>query len=475
MGLSYDRAMLEQIYLHQKQYSLKLRTESYETRLEQLKSLQKLVEENQDAICKALYEDFKKPQFEALFTEIYPLIHEIKCAQKELKKWMKPTKVATPMMMMGTSSEIHYEPKGVCFIISPWNYPFFLTIAPLISVVASGNCAVVKPSEFSRHSSAVMAHLFQKYFRPEHIHFVQGGPETTTDLLQFPFDHIFYTGSTRVGRLIMEAAAKHLTPVTLELGGKSPTIVDRTADLEAAAERIVWAKFLNGGQTCVAPDYVFVHQDVQSHLSHLLKEKIKASFGSEMHTAENMPDMAKIISRRHTDRLINLVKNAVDAGAQVIFGGEFNSEKHFMGPTLITKVPPQADLLSEEIFGPVLPLMPYKEISEVIHYINERPKPLALYMYSNAKLDIEKVLKETSSGGVVINNSILHLANYNLPFGGVGESGMGRAHGIHGFRTFSNEKSVLKQNFMGKMLKLTYPPYTESKLNLIKKMIQWRL
>jgi aldehyde dehydrogenase (NAD+) len=467
--------MLEQIYLHQKQYSLQLRKESYQTRLEHLKSLQKLVEENQEAICKALADDFQKPKFETLITEIYPLIHEIKFAQKELKQWMKPQKVPTPLMMMGTRSEIHYEPKGVCFVISPWNYPVYLTLAPIISVIASGNCAVIKPSEFCRHTSALLAHLFQKYFKSEHIHFVQGGPETTISLLQFPFDHIFYTGSTRVGRSIMEAAAKHLTPVTLELGGKSPTIVDRTANLEVAAERIAWAKFLNGGQTCVAPDYVFVHQDVQTHFSKLLQERIQAHLGKDKYTPENTPDLARIISRRHTERLSGLVKNAVDAGAHVIFGGESNPEKHFMGPTLITNVPPQADMMKEEIFGPILPLMPFKEISEVIHYINERPKPLALYVYSNSKLDIDKVLKETSSGGVVINNSIVHLANYNLPFGGIGESGMGRAHGIHGFRTFSNEKSVLRQGFLGKMLKITYPPYTESKMKLIKMLIKWRL
>lgn len=467
--------MLEQIYLHQKQYSLQLRKESYETRLEHLKSLQKLVEENQEAICKALTDDFQKPKFETLITEIYPLIHEIKCAKKELKKWMKPQKVGPPLMMMGTSSEIHYEPKGVCLIISPWNYPVYLTLAPLISVVASGNCAVIKPSEFSRHSSALMGHLFQKYFQPEHIHFVQGGPETTTELLQFPFDHIFYTGSTRVGRLIMEAASKHLTPVTLELGGKSPTIVDRTANLEEAAERIAWAKFLNGGQTCVAPDYIFVHQDVQGHFTKLLQEKIQAQFGSDKYTAENTPDLAKMISHRHTERLATLVKNAVEAGAQIIFGGESNADKHFMGPTLLTKVPTTAAIMKEEIFGPVLPIMTYKETSEVIHYINDRPKPLALYIYSNAELDIKKILKETSSGGVVINNSIVHVANFNLPFGGVGESGMGRAHGIHGFRTFSNEKAVLRQGFLGKMMKLTYPPYTESKMNLIKNLIKWRL
>ena len=244
--------MLEQIYMHQKQYSLQLRKESYETRLGHLKSLQKLVEENQEAICKALADDFQKPKFETLITEIYPLIHEIKFAKKELKKWMKPQKVGTPLLMMGTRSEIHYEPKGVCFIISPWNYPVYLTLAPLISVVASGNCAVIKPSEFSRHSSALMAHLFQKYFRPEHIHFVQGGPETTIDLLQFPFDHIFYTGSTHTAKIIYQLAAKDLIPVTLELGGKSPCIVEPDANIKVAARRISLGKFANAGQTCIA-------------------------------------------------------------------------------------------------------------------------------------------------------------------------------------------------------------------------------
>ena len=467
--------MLEQVYLHQKQYSLQLRKESYETRLEHLITLQNLVEENQELICQALSDDFKKPKFETLITEIYPLIHELKFAQKELKKWMKPCSVPTPLMMMGTKSEIRYEPKGVCLIISPWNYPVYLTLTPLISALAAGNCAVIKPSELSRHTSAAMAHLFQKYFRPDHVHFVLGGPETTTELLKFPFDHIFFTGSTNVGRIVMEAAAKNLTPVTLELGGKSPTIIDRTADLEEAAERIAWSKFLNGGQTCVAPDYIFVQQDIQAHFTDLLKSKIQAHLGEAPYTADNTPDLARIISRRHADRLVGLVKNAVDAGAQVVLGGQSETEKHFVAPTLLAKVPPTADIMKEEIFGPVLPLMTFKEISEVIHYINDRPKPLALYIYSNAKLDIEKILAETSSGGVVINNSLLHVANFNLPFGGVGESGMGRAHGVHGFRTFSNEKSILKQNFLGKLMKITYPPYTESKMKILKNLIKWRL
>ncbi|MFS4460198.1 aldehyde dehydrogenase family protein [Bdellovibrio sp. HCB2-146] len=467
--------MLEQIYLHQRQYSLQLRKEPYETRREHLLTLQKLVENHQTEICRALELDFQKPQFETLMTEIYSVVHEIKFALKHLRTWMKPQRVSTPLMMLGTKSEIAYEPRGVCLLISPWNYPFYLTMAPLVSAVAAGNCVIIKPSEYSRHTSSLMGQLIEKYFSPEHIHFVQGGPETTQALLQFPFDHIFYTGSSRVGRLIMEAAAKHLTPVTLELGGKSPTIVDKSADLEVAAEKLAWAKCLNAGQTCVAPDYLFVHQDIQAKFSNLLQEKIKAALHLNSGELQSSPDYARMISRHHTDRLIGLVKEAVDAGAQIIFGGDSDSEKHFIGPTLITKIPPQANLMKEEIFGPILPIIPYKELSEVIHFINDRPKPLVLYMYSNSKLDIDQVLRETSSGGAVINDSIIHLANTHLPFGGVGESGMGRSHGIHGFRTFSNDKSILRQGALGRFMRITYPPYTPFKMKFIKKLIRWRI
>ncbi len=467
--------MLEQQFLHQKQFSLQLRTEAIKTRLEHLDRLEQLVLENQSEICRALHQDFQKPELETLLSEVYPLLSEIKHIRKHLKKWMKPKKVSSPILILSAHSSIHYEPRGVCLIIAPWNYPVYLSLIPLASALAAGNCVTIKPSEMTRHTSSLIHKLITKYFQPEHVSVVLGGVETSQELLKLPFDHIFFTGSTQVGKIVMAAAAKNLSSVTLELGGKSPTIVDCSANLPMAAERIAWAKFLNAGQTCVAPDYLFVQEHVYTEFVELLRKQLERNYGASLDQQKNTPDFARLVSRHHTERLTQILGAALADGAEIIAGGQSDTEQHFIAPTLLGKVSPKSQIMQEEIFGPLLPILKYKDLSEVIHFINDRPKPLALYFYSQGQIEINRITQETSSGGLVINDSVIHLINPNLPFGGVGPSGMGSAHGHFGFKTFSHEKAVVRQGFLGKLGRLTYPPYTARKLKILKTLIRWRL
>ncbi|WP_413942782.1 aldehyde dehydrogenase family protein [Bdellovibrio sp. HCB-162] len=467
--------MIEQIFLHQKAYALQLRKESIDTRFEHLDSLEKMIEKNIAEITAALAQDFKKPEAETLITEVFPVLHEIRHAKKHLRKWARPKKVRTPLLLTGTKNQIYHEPRGVCLIIGPWNYPFQLLICPLVAAIAAGNCIFLKPSEFTPQTSHLVAKLIKETFSEEHITVVEGGPEKTQDLLLLPFDHIFFTGSTRVGKIVMEAASKHLSSVTLELGGKSPTIIDSSANLKDAAEKIAWGKFVNAAQTCVAPDYLLVQQSVLSEFKKELISKVDGFYGKSALEKKNSPDLARIISGKHAERLKHLIDDAIATNAEVTYGGEVDLASHYVAPTLIEKVDPHSAVMKEEIFGPLLPIITYNEISEAIHFINERPKPLALYIYSHSEMNIQDVLKQTTAGGVCINDSVIHFSNPHLPFGGVGESGLGSYHGVYGFKAFSHEKAVLRQSWMGKMLRLIYPPYTTQKLNLFKTALRWRL
>lgn len=466
--------MLEQIFLHQKQFALHLRKESVETRLGFLNSLERSILNHIPEIIEALAQDFSKPEAETLLSEIHPVLEEIRFTKKHLKKWNKPTRVSAPLTLLGTKNFIIPEPRGVCLIMGPWNYPFQLILLPLVSALAAGNCAILKPSEITTHTTNIVQKIINETFTEEHVKVIEGGVETVQELLQLPFDHIFFTGSTQVGKTIMAAASKHLSSITLELGGKSPTIVDNTATLEIAAEKIIWGKFLNAGQTCIAPDYLFIQHDVIAEFKTLLTKKIEAFYGITTSEKKNSPDYAKIISTRHAERLRRMIQEALDAKAELIYGGDTDIQDRYISPTIIEKVDPHSSLMKEEIFGPILPIIPFNQISEVIHTINEGPKPLALYMYSHSELNIQEVLKETSSGGVCINDNLLHFGNHHLPFGGVGASGMGNYHGYHGFRTFSHEKALLRQSWVGRFLRIMYPPYTQSKQNILKKILFWK-
>ncbi|WP_413574787.1 aldehyde dehydrogenase family protein [Bdellovibrio sp. HCB290] len=467
--------MIEQLVLHQKNFATRSRNDHYQIRLAHLEKLESLVTDHQTEICKALYEDFKKPEVEALMSEVLPLLKELRFAKAKIRKWMKLKRVKTPTMLMGSKSFTRLEPLGACLIISPWNYPIYLTLSPLVSALAAGNGVTIKPSEYAPHCSRLMHGLLAKHFKAEQVAVIEGGPETTTELLKHPFDHVFFTGSTSVGRIVMRGASEHLSRVTLELGGKSPTIVDNSANLHEAAKKIAWAKFFNAGQTCVAPDYLFVQADVHDHFVRLLKTEIENSFGKNPEAVKSSASFARIINRKHTGRLKGLLENALANDTTILAGGEVDLDQHYVAPTLLDKIPPTAEIMNQEIFGPILPIMTFKDLSEVVSYINDNPKPLMIYLYSNSNFNLHMVMKETSSGSLSVNDSLISLMNPHLPFGGVGPSGLGSYHGEFGMETFSHKKAIFKQGWAGRFMKLLYPPYDSGKLSLLKSLIRFKL
>jgi aldehyde dehydrogenase (NAD+) len=437
------------------------KTKDINFRREQLKNLKQAINENENAILQALKTDLNKPEFEAYVAEV-TVVNEVDHALKNLKNWMKPQKAPVSLQFQPASAKIYPEPLGVVLIISPWNYPFSLAISPLIGAIAAGNCAIIKPSEITPQTSRLLNEIIKKYFDSAYLTVVEGGVETSQELLAEKFDYIFFTGGTAVGKIVMEAAAKHLTPVTLELGGKSPCIVDTDINLEHSATRIAWGKFINAGQTCIAPDYLLVDKKIKVNLLKEIQNRIKEFYGD--HPAKS-PDYARIISQKHFNRLVSFLKDG-----DIFTGGESNASELYIAPTLIDNVSLDTPLMQEEIFGPILPVIEYTNIEEAIDLINSRPKPLALYLFSNNKNLQQKILQQTSSGGVCINDTIVHVGVTALPFGGVGDSGMGQYHGKASFDTFSHYKSVLQKQFWLNS-KLLYPPY-EGKLNLLKRMLK---
>lgn len=449
----------------------KLRTEPVKNRKARLNKLRSWVKTNREAIREAMHSDFRKPAAEVDTTEILPVLDEIKQALENLDRWIKPKKVDAPITMLGTRSGIMYEPRGVCLIISPWNYPFNLSAGPLVSALAAGNTVVLKPSEMTPHTSALIKRMSQEVFTENEVVVIEGGTHTSTELLSLPFDHIFFTGSPAIGKVVMKAAAEHLASVTLELGGKSPTIVTESANIKEAAQRIAVTKFINNGQTCIAPDYILVHQQVAGDLIKQLKEQIPALFGgSNKHIADS-PDYARIVNEKHFARLSDLLREAESKGAKVELGGEMDFSQRFIHPIVLSNVSKQSRIMEEEIFGPILPVITYASLEEAIDFVNNKPKPLALYVFSSNRQQIERVKKETSSGSVCINDCAIQFLHPYLPFGGVNTSGIGKSHGYAGFLAFSNEKPVLRQRSGFTAFRLFYPPYTQS----VQRMINWVL
>ena len=430
-------------------------------RIEQLKLLRQAIVDNEGAIKKALYADLSKPELECYATEIGICLEEIKYALKRIKSWAKPKKIVTPLAYLPASSKVYAEPLGVVLIIGAWNYPFQLIILPLIGAIAAGNCTVLKPSEIAANTSHLLAEIIPKYFDSSFMAVVEGGKEVTQQLLEEKFDHIFFTGGTTVGKIIMSAAAKHLTPVTLELGGKSPCIVDADTHLNYTARRIVWGKFINAGQTCVAPDYLLVDRKIKKDLLERIKQCVRDFYGD---TPETSPDYARIISQNHFHRLCELLNVG-----EIILGGDTNPTERYIAPTVIDGVTLDDQVMQEEIFGPILPVIEYTNLSEAIALVNAKPKPLALYFFSNNKQHQDQVLQQTSSGGACINDTIIHMAFPALPFGGIGNSGIGRYHGKTSFETFSHQRSVLNKSFLVDV-KLRYAPY-KGKLKFLKWLI----
>jgi aldehyde dehydrogenase (NAD+) len=410
----------------------------------------------------ALQADLGKCRTEAWCTEIGVLAGEIDYVGTRLRRWLRPEKVRAPLVTQPARATVVREPLGVVLIIAPWNYPLNLSLFPLIGAIAAGNCAVIKPSEHAAATADALARWLPEYLDGDCFEVVLGGPAETQALLQERFDHIFYTGGAAVGRIVLEAAARHLTPVTLELGGKSPCLVDADADLIVTARRIVWSKFLNAGQTCVAPDYLLVHERIEGELLEALVQQIRAFYGDN---PQESSDYGRIVNERHHRRLTALL----DAG-EVVTGGQADAATRYLAPTILKNVPPKAPVMQEEIFGPVLPVFRVRDFDEAIDFVNARPRPLALYAFSANRDRCQQVIDRTQSGSVCINDGVLQLAVPELPFGGIGPSGMGAYHGRHTLETFSHRKAVLVRSTRLD-LALRYPPYTERKFRWLRRLI----
>jgi aldehyde dehydrogenase (NAD+) len=428
-------------------------------RIERLERLHAAILRHTDSLREALWKDFRKGVAETDISEISVVTSEIRHTRRHLYTWMWPRPVGTPLALLGSRSEVRREPKGVSLIIAPWNYPVQLALVPLVSAIAAGNCAILKPSEFTPHSAAVLRSIVESCFPAEEVAVVEGGVETAQALLQHPFDHIFFTGSPAVGRIIMAAAAKHLSSVTLELGGKSPVVIDETADLDTAAAKVAWIKAMNGGQICIAPDYVLVHEKVHDAFVQKVGEKWEQFYGKTPESRLTTPDFCRIINDRNFDRLGGLVEDAVQKGASVRFGGRQERSERYLEMTVLTEVDDDMAIMQEEIFGPILPIQKVSSLAAAVGRIRSRPKPLAMYIFSHRRENIEYLLNETSSGNVSVNDCAAHYYNTNLPFGGTGNSGIGKAHGEFGFLEFTNQRGILHQNRIFPTTDLFMPPY----------------
>ena len=441
------------------------RTRSFDWRDAQLDALARMIQEGEKEIVAALAQDLGRPAFEAWAGDVQIIVREIHDTKKQYRKWASDRRYKTPVFFQPGKSRARFDPLGTVLIIAPWNYPVQLLVSPLAAAIAAGNTAVCKPSELAPATSEVLVRLADKYLDTDAIVFVEGGIPESTALLEQRWDHIFYTGNGAVGRIVMAAAAKHLTPVTLELGGQSPTIVDKNVNLGLAVERVASGRWLNAGQTCIAPNHVFVHQDVEKAFVSGLRDTLLKRYGKDPKAS---PDFGRIVNERHTERIAGLI--AGGGYEEIAYGGESDVSQKYIAPTVLTGVKPDAPVMQEEIFGPVLPIISFSDISEPIAAINAGHKPLALYVFSSDKDTVERVLSETSSGGAAVNDVLMQVMNGELPFGGVGESGMGAYHGEAGFQTFSHRKAVYYRPSFFKDPSLLRPPYTALKSRIMRKI-----
>ena len=435
-------------------------TRSFHNRKSVLKQLKKLITNHEKELCDAVNDDFGKPYIESYITEIYTLLEEVDYHLKNVSAWMKPASVSGPIVTFPSKNKIYKHPKGTVLIIGAWNYPIHLTLMPLIGAISAGNTVVLKPSELAPSTSSLLKKLFDKYFKPEIISVVEGGVEESTQLLKQPFDHIFFTGSTRVGKIVMKAAAEQLIPVTLELGGKSPAIVHHDANIGVSANRIWWGKTINAGQTCVAPDYVFVHESIEESFITVSKKVLSSFYENDYQTGKNY---TKIVNDSHFIRLYNLLKNS-----KILHGGNTNNETRFIEPSLI-KAEWNDEIMQEEIFGPLLPFITYKNEHDLKEKLLSKSSPLALYIFTESNEFQEFIIRNIPFGGGCVNDTISHLGNHNLPFGGTGHSGFGSYHGKYSFDIFSREQGILKKPSWPDP-DVRYPPYNDTKLNWFKRI-----
>ncbi len=449
---------ISELFRGQREFFLSGRTRDISFRVKQLRLLQHAIIQNEEKILAALHQDLKKTRYEGYLTEVGLARDEVRHMIRNTRRWARPRRVRTPIYHFPVKSYIYPEPYGTALIISPWNYPFQLAVNPLINAMAAGNCAVIKPSEFSPATSDIIAWLCEQYFDPNYIATVTGDAGVSKALLEQPFDYIFFTGSPGVGRIVMEAAAKHLTPVTLELGGKSPCIIDADADIDLSAKRVASGKFINAGQTCIAPDYVYVHETVREEFLGALEKHIGSFFGADIKKSTDYP---RIVNQRHFDRLSALIDRE-----KLWRGGETDADQLYIEPTVLDGIDWSHPVMEEEIFGPVLPVMTFNAMKDVMAEVNRRPKPLSLYLFTRNDRTAETVLNRVPFGGGCINDTLIHFANPKLPFGGVGNSGMGSYHGKFGFDAFSHQKSIMKNSFLIDN-PFRYPPFSNS-LKLLK-------
>lgn len=448
----------------QRKYFSTGETKDINFRIEKLKKLRDVLKSEEEKIFEALKKDLMKSSFESYVTEVAMVYDEINMHIKNIKKWSKKRRVKTPLVQFPAKSFIKLEPYGVVLIIGPFNYPFMLTMDPLIGAIAAGNTAVIKPSESAPETSKILKEILEKVFDEKYVLHVNSerGKEVVEELLKEKFDYIFFTGSATVGKIVMKAASQYLTPVTLELGGKSPCIIDKDCKLELAARRIVWGKLLNSGQTCVAPDYLYVHKDIEEEFIKKLEEEIKNQFGDNPLESK---DYSKMVNEREFNRVLSYIDKE-----KLVFGGNYNRKTFQIEPTILKNVTWNDPVMEREIFGPIFPILPFENLDEVIRLVNSKDKPLAIYYFSEDKNKIEKVLNSTSSGGVTINDTLVHVSSSYLPFGGVGNSGMGEYHGKYSFDLFSNKKGIMnRKTFLD--LKIRYAPF-QNKLTIVKKIMK---
>lgn len=470
MSAMSDASQMRKLFERQRETALRLRTSAAAERIAKLKRLKAAVERHTPALYEACHQDYRKPPTEVDLTEILPVVADINEVCRHLKTWMAPIKVPGTMLMTGISGWIQHEPRGRCLIMSPWNYPVNLTFSPLVYAIAGGNTAILKPSEMVPHIAAWITMVTREVFSEDEVAACEGDASVSTSLLELPFDHIFFTGSPAIGKVVMGAAAKHLTSVTLELGGKSPSVVDETADLDLAARTLLWGKFTNNGQTCIAPDHVYVHESVKARFIEKCQAVLRHAYGNTSEQQMGSPSLARVVNQRHTQRVSGLLHDARQRGATVLCGGEVSEPDCFVAPTLLSDIPADARIMEEEIFGPLLPIIGYRDLTEVIGQINQAPKPLAMYIWSTNEGNVQRLLKETTAGGTCINHAVVHFLHGNLPFGGVNNSGIGSSHGFFGFRAFSHERAVVRTRFM--VARLLFPPYTGRSQKLARLMMK---
>lgn len=466
---STQLAEISRIFELQKSRQFEIGAAGVAQRKEKLNRLHRAVLKYQDEIREALYKDLKKPQIEVDLVEIYQLTVHLKLAKRKLSKWMSKKRVPTPLPLIGSRSYIVNEPKGVVLIMAPWNFPVLLCLGPLVSAIAAGNCAVIKPSEHTPHASAVVKKLIRDTFQEHEVAVVEGGVDTAKELLGKPFNHVFFTGSPAIGKLVMKAAAEHLSSVTLELGGKSPVIVLDSANIDLAAKRIAGGKFINSGQVCIAPDHVYVAEERKAAFMEALKKHMRNFYTDEPVSSDSFARMA---NHNHHANVKAMLEEAVKKGARVEAGGSTDDKQRYIAPTVLTHIPEDARIMKEEIFGPLLPVMTFSSLEELVGDINKKEKPLALYIYGKNRKQIRYVLNHTRAGGGCINHNSIQFTNMNLPFGGSNNSGSGKSHGVHGFREFSNARAIVDQRWPSTLDLLT-PPYNKFKQRLIDLTIKY--